>query len=50
MVLPKSSLPCFSLNPNLIPQTNALGFGYVLKNQQDKVVRIVSYWEEFAVW
>ncbi|XVE83731.1 hypothetical protein DITRI_Ditri16bG0109800 [Diplodiscus trichospermus] len=46
MVLPKSCLPCFSSNPNLIPQTNALGFGYDLKNQQYKMVRIVSYWEE----
>ncbi|XVF16695.1 hypothetical protein REPUB_Repub10bG0054400 [Reevesia pubescens] len=48
MVLPKSCLPCFSSDPNLIPQTNALGFGYDLKNQQYKVVRIVSYWEEFG--
>ena len=48
MVLPKSCLPCFSSNTNLIPQTNAMGFGYDLKNQQYKVVRIVSYWEEFG--
>ncbi|EOY03570.1 S locus F-box protein with the low allelic sequence polymorphism 1-S2, putative [Theobroma cacao] len=47
-VLPKSCLPCFSSNPNLIPRTNALGFGYDLKNQQYKVVRIVSYLEEFG--
>ncbi|XP_022740748.1 F-box/kelch-repeat protein At3g06240-like [Durio zibethinus] len=48
MVLPKSCLLYLSLNPNLIPQTNGLGFGYDLKNQQYKVVRIVSYWGEFG--
>ncbi|XVF58353.1 hypothetical protein PTKIN_Ptkin07bG0059800 [Pterospermum kingtungense] len=48
MVLPKPCLPCFSSNPNLIPQISALGFGYDIKNVQYKVVRIVSYWEEFG--
>ncbi|XP_038994563.1 F-box protein CPR1-like isoform X2 [Hibiscus syriacus] len=46
MVLPESSLPCYSPSSNLIPQTSALGFGYDAKTHHCKVVRIVSYWEE----
>ncbi|KAK9010706.1 hypothetical protein V6N11_043577 [Hibiscus sabdariffa] len=46
MVLPESSLPCYSPGSNLIPQTSALGFGYDVKTHHCKVVRIVSYWEE----